>query len=377
MEFSKLKPSFSRNISRRIYELGEQIGEINEFLQPDILVVNKTDLSTDPQSSPDLAKIDEDAAVTKSNMEKLGRRIMEPQKVPFRDCVLFTLGVTNVALTAYIIGRWPHSYYHYWALKSVILFTLRYFSYKKKGLHYMMFELCYAAGFLGMAHAYFYQQSPVVRKAAFSMMAGPLQWSILAMRNSLVFHDFDKITTLMMHSSPALVAFIIRWYPNPNWTAGFTAQQMAEYDRAGFKDLVITPMLFYMVWLVCYYILIFVLLAKRIARKGYKNMFTEMILSPKARKSSLAKLVMKAPTGLQPLVYLMMHGVAAALAVLTTPLCWHYFYFHTATLLFVLFLSAWNGANFYFKVFAIKYLKELEEREEAKKKERVFLTKNE
>lgn len=32
-------------------------------------------------------------------------------------------------------------------------------------------------------------------------------WAIVAMRNSLVFHDFDKMTTLMMHASPALVAW--------------------------------------------------------------------------------------------------------------------------------------------------------------------------
>lgn len=32
-------------------------------------------------------------------------------------------------------------------------------------------------------------------------------WSIVAMRNSLVFHDGDKITTLMMHASPALSAW--------------------------------------------------------------------------------------------------------------------------------------------------------------------------
>lgn len=38
-------------------------------------------------------------------------------------------------------------------------------------------------------------------------MTGPLMWSIVAMRNSLVFHDGDKITTLMMHASPALSAW--------------------------------------------------------------------------------------------------------------------------------------------------------------------------
>lgn len=42
---------------------------------------------------------------------------------------------------------------------------------------------------------------------SFAVMTGPLMWSIVAMRNSLVFHDGDKITTLMMHASPALSAW--------------------------------------------------------------------------------------------------------------------------------------------------------------------------
>lgn len=48
---------------------------------------------------------------------------------------------------------------------------------------------------------------PDVLQLAFAHMAGPLTWAIVAMRNSLVFHDFDKMTTLMMHASPAMVAW--------------------------------------------------------------------------------------------------------------------------------------------------------------------------
>lgn len=46
-----------------------------------------------------------------------------------------------------------------------------------------------------------------VLQLAFAQMSGPLLWAILAMRNSMVFHDPDRMTTLMMHSSPALVAW--------------------------------------------------------------------------------------------------------------------------------------------------------------------------
>lgn len=42
---------------------------------------------------------------------------------------------------------------------------------------------------------------------SFAVMSGPLMWSIVAMRNSLVFHDGDKMTTLLIHASPALASW--------------------------------------------------------------------------------------------------------------------------------------------------------------------------
>lgn len=35
------------------------------------------------------------------------------------------------------------------------------------------------------------------RQFSFAIMSGPLMWSIVAMRNQLVFHSGDKITTLV------------------------------------------------------------------------------------------------------------------------------------------------------------------------------------
>jgi hypothetical protein len=53
---------------------------------------------------------------------------------------------------------------------------------------------------------------------------------------------------------------------------------------------------------------------------------------------------------LQPVAYLGMHMLASWLAVLPTKLLWDHFWAHTLLLTAILLQSAWNGANFYFKV---------------------------
>jgi hypothetical protein len=70
-----------------------------------------------------------------------------------------------------------------------------------------MLEFCYLANLVAFYYLFFDPLNAVLRRLSFAVMSGPLMWSIVAMRNSLVFHDGDKITTLMMHSSPALSAW--------------------------------------------------------------------------------------------------------------------------------------------------------------------------
>ena len=127
-----------------------------------------------------------------------------------RDEVAFFFGVVNVGLTAFWVGRSPETYYVYWTIKSALLFTWRFFSYRwvlistdvrsprlshsrhaprslarKKSLQWLMLELCYFGNILGLYHVWFTPTSIAQRHLAFAFAAGPLMFSIAAMRNSL------------------------------------------------------------------------------------------------------------------------------------------------------------------------------------------------
>ena len=362
------KKSFGRSFSEVMRKTGESFKNV-EYTVEDI-----SDLM-------DMAKNLEDALHREEEMPAGGKeegKVMEEEKqeeivdfdlrkveksVMKRDTIAFFLGVVNVALIGFWMGKSPETYYHYWAFKSLVLFSWRWYTYRQKGWQYLMFELCYFGNFLGMIHVYFFPRVMLMRKLSFAVCAGPLMWSIMAMRNSLVFHDVDKITTLMMHASPALTAWSLRWYPDERWYDGYKGDD-AMYSQSTWKEFVGYPVAFYISWVVLYYCLCFVLLKQRIERKGGVTMFDLMVPkdTEKARKNTFLRIITSAPEAWQPIVYLCCHGVAATVSFLPTYFFWKSFILHTATLLFCLSLSIWNGGTFYFKVFAKKYSKDLQER---------------
>lgn len=101
------------------------------------------------------------------------------------------------------------------------------------------------------------------------------------------------------------------------------------------------------------------------------NMMALMVHEPAKKKKprGAAALVLRMPPLLQPIVYLSCHGLGALLSLLPTKIWWDSMWAHTGVLAFCIGIGIWNGASFYFKVFAKRYLAELEAQGGAKKKE--------
>ncbi|KAI3430418.1 hypothetical protein D9Q98_005013 [Chlorella vulgaris] len=317
------------------------------------------------ERAADTVRVAQEASAEVDTLQHMRDALIDPHKIMIKDKMAFVFGVVNVVLTAFWVGRWPETYHWFWMVKDVVLFTLRYLTYKQKGMHYMMLEYCYAANFVAFYYLFNSPQSAMLRRFSFAIMTGPLMWSIVAMRNSLVFHDGDKITTLMMHASPALTAWCMRWYPQASWTAGMSKAEVADWNSATWAQMALMPAVLNIVWVSSYYLFIFVVVNKRIQERGYQNMFTAMVMRPSARKSPLARLVLSAPESLRPLMYLGLHTTASWLSLLPTKLWYDNFIAHTAILSCILLWATWNGASFYFRVFAKKMMQEEIKKQEA------------
>ncbi|EFN52360.1 hypothetical protein CHLNCDRAFT_138776 [Chlorella variabilis] len=323
------------------------------------------DISTASGKAAEAAREAREEVAAEARLQKMGGSLIDPHKIMLKDKLAFVFGVVNVVLTSFWVGRWPSTYYWFWMAKDVVLFTLRYMVYKKKGMHYMMLEYCYAANLAAFYYLIFAPHNAFLRKFCFAVMTGPLMWSIVAMRNSLVFHDGDKITTLMMHASPAISAWCMRWHPQASWTAGMTPAELAAFNSASWVQMAIVPAALNVVWVAIYYLLIFVIVNKRIQERGYQNMFTAMVMRPTARKSPLAKLVLSVPQAIQPLAYLGLHTFASWISLVPTKIWFDSYWAHTAILCGILLWATWNGANFYFRVFAKKLMQDQVEKQQA------------
>jgi hypothetical protein len=79
-----------------------------------------------------------------------------------------------------------------------------------------LLDFCYITNGLALAHLFLAPASPYLFEAVFLLANGPVLWAILAWRNSMVFHDPDKMTSVFIHIFPALLSYAQRWHaPGP------------------------------------------------------------------------------------------------------------------------------------------------------------------
>lgn len=294
--------------------------------------------------------------LTRAKVRELIKQQVTPNKILLRDKLAFVLGTVMAMLSAYWLGWSPTTFYRVYTIEAAVLFTLRWVMYRMKKWHYYMFDFCYVANVLLLVHIWVFPHSAFLHKVTFAYATGPLAWSVIAFRNSLVFHSVDKITSLFLHWFPACVAWTERWHPDVhvrehNRKAGTAA--MEEWHNASLWDLVVLPMAPYLLWALLYYLKIFVMSSRRIQQRGYDTLFKYTTANP---KSAISVFVKKFPTKLQPLAYMGLHISLTAATFAVCKIWWMSCRAHTAFLLCVLCISAWNGASFYFEVFAHRYV---------------------
>lgn len=117
-----------------------------------------------------------------------------------------------MALTQFILFIYPEYFGIYYTLWIIPLLIYRFFVYTSRKWSLFMLDFCYFTNILCLLHLWIYPTSPYLFETTFILSNGPLVWAVVAWRNSLVFHDIDKMTSLFIHLAPPLVTFTQRWY---------------------------------------------------------------------------------------------------------------------------------------------------------------------
>lgn len=119
--------------------------------------------------------------------------------------------------------------------------------------------------------------------AVFALANGPVAWAIYAWRNSLVFHSLDKLTSVIIHISPPLTLYAIRWFvatpPTPTPLTPFLtsyAQFAYKPHEQGvpFGRAIAGATAVYAVWQVLYYYFILYKNARNVHGGTHATSFT-------------------------------------------------------------------------------------------------------
>lgn len=170
-------------------------------------------------------------------------------------------------------------------LKNWIIFTITFLSvyrfvyYRSAGYHYYFFDYGYIANILNVIILAFFPSNLELLLICFMHCTGPVALGIIFYKIKIVFHNTKEFGNLMLHAWPFFMFWRLRYFneDDPESTLPKSSQWQAHIDRftdSDFIGLVITSSKVYLVWAVPYFLLTFVLLKDRIARKGHQTSFT-------------------------------------------------------------------------------------------------------
>ncbi|CAM1510276.1 Fc.00g006110.m01.CDS01 [Cosmosporella sp. VM-42] len=298
-------------------------------------------------------------------VDKLGQHWNDTKAITLREKISFICGVMNIFISGYLIGGFPQ-YFHLWYTAQLLYFMpIRFFAYHRRGYHYFLADLCYFVNLLIMLSIWVFPSSKRLFMAAYCLAFGNNAIAIIMWRNSLVFHSFDKVTSLFIHIMPcATLHCIVHLIPPENQKDRFPAIYTVKNSPPGSPtayaniiSMLAWSTIPYAVWQLSYYFFITVRRREKIAA-GRPTSFTWLRKS--YSKTWLGRLVLSLPNSLQEAAFMMIQYCYAVLTMIPCPL-WFLSRWASAGFLLVVFTwSIYNGATYYIDVFGKRFQKELE-----------------
>lgn len=304
----------------------------------------------------------------------------EPSYVRLFDKIGFTLGVLNIAVCQYFLFNYPRSFWLWYSIVLPLIGFTRYYHFKKTGLQYFLFDFCYFVNILVFFQLFLYPLSSTFFKVMFIFTNGPLTVAILVWRCSLVFHDYDKITSVFIHILPSMLYYTALWYGYDS--ANMSARQRPQDSSFCTAPMNLLPMqlsdyvyaaLAYIFWQVSYYIKTEIMDRDKLDRSP--ELATSLRWLSTDTKNALARAVLKflrsvrifgptedydAKTFKTKIVFMSTQFVYTLLTFSITPFLYKSQAFHICYIIFIFSVSVYYGASFYIDVFSKRYDHQLE-----------------
>ncbi|KAK0392144.1 hypothetical protein NLU13_1642 [Sarocladium strictum] len=301
----------------------------------------------------------------RTRFDKLGKQWTDTKTISLREKISFICGVMNIFISGYLIGAFPE-YFHIWYTVQLFYFMpIRFFTYHRRGYHYFLADLCYFVNLLLTLSLWVFPNSKRLFTSAYCLAYGNNAVAIIMWRNSLVFHSFDKVTSLFIHIMPCVTLHcVVHLLDSERQRERFPAIWTIKNSPPGSSTAYanVTSMLAwssvpYACWQLSYYFLITVRRREKI-EAGRPTSFTWLRKS--YSKTWIGKLVLSLPNFLQEPAFMLIQYTYAVLTMLPCPI-WFLYRWASASFLMVVFgWSIYNGSTYYIDVFGKRFQKELE-----------------
>ncbi|CAK5262681.1 unnamed protein product [Mycena citricolor] len=290
-----------------------------------------------------------------SRMTKLATSWQSAKVVRTREKVSFFFGVMTLFSSALLFGLAPQWVHIVYSVLGGYLIPLRAYTYKKRAWHYFLFDLCYYVTILNFVYLWILPSSPSLFVACYCLSHGSLASAILTWRNSLVFHDQDKVTSLFIHIYPPFTFTVIRHF-YPNAELRFPALQQLPHLNP-IRALLLSGGI-YLSWQLLYYKFVLVDRREKI-ESGERTTSFSFLLNDKRGAigkalSAISPAYREVAFMAGQLVYSILTEVPPVFILYDSP------FWSGAFLIFILSVSVWNGGGFYIEVFGRKFERELE-----------------
>ncbi|KAF5333740.1 hypothetical protein D9611_002353 [Ephemerocybe angulata] len=274
------------------------------------------------------------------------------QVVRTREKLSFFFGVMNLLFSALIFGLAPQWVHISYTVQGLYLIPLRYYTYKKRAWHYFLFDLCYYVTILNFIYLWFFPSSSFLFVACYCLSHGSLASAVITWRNSLVFHDQDKVTSLFVHIYAPFTFTVIRHF-YPDAESRFPALQQVKYLNP------VNALLFssgiYVIWQLLYW----KANRKQKIESGQRTTSFSFLLNDK--RGAIGRALSSVPEKWRlesfmagQLVYAILTEIPAVF-LLYNSATWSAIF-----LLLIFSVSVWNGGGFYIEVFGRKFEREVE-----------------
>ena len=308
----------------------------------------------------------------------------------------FCMGVMNVAVSAFMLGRAPQFYWAYAGIKSVALNGVSYHLKRRDHQRLYLLDLCHVLSFAYTAYSVAalaawafpevrpavapYTSSPVAFRGAFALANGPLGVAVPTLANALVLHSPRQTAALFIHISPPIVTWALRWHPDAHERAFPGILPVRDLDdtenTVPYGALIAPALRLYFAWWLAFAAWM-MLDGRRRGNAGRAGRADDAATETNtkthdtvyhrtlggAEANALGKLAGYDPNASHkktPVVkYLLAHAVSCAALICVSPVFYRSYAAHTAFVCALLCCSVWNGARRYYWIMTKGYEKRL------------------